>query len=237
MTAKPRLIVAGCTGLLTDDIIASLEARGFNCEFLDLARLTSGVGHASAGADAAAPHSLEGVDQIVETAFLAGKVDGLVNILAPPSRLALTQKSFLSQTSLEWRGVLDINIYGVLDVTRAVLARMCLQKSGSLVSVTSNAGLRGVAGLNAYSATHAGIQLFTQCMAQDCGDHGVRINCIIANEQEVPPCDAAGAYKAPPLGPGNYGADVAAAAAFLLSEDASHITGSCMDVSGGWSLS
>lgn len=233
MTEKPRIIVAGCSGSSSEGIIASLEARGFVCEFLDLA---SGTGITAPGLEAPR-QSADGIDQAVETLFRAGKIDGLVNILAAPNCLSINQTGFLSQSPIEWRKVLDIDVYGVLDVIRAVLARMCSQKAGSVVSVTSNAGLRGVPGLNAYSAAHAGIQVFTQCMAQDCGDYSVRINCIIANEQDVPPRDAAGNYKKPPLGQGNYGTDVGAAAAFLLSEDASHITGSCIDVSGGWSLS
>jgi 3-oxoacyl-[acyl-carrier protein] reductase len=226
MTGKQRLIVAGCAGPLTNKVVRSLEGRGFDCDFLDLAFEASSVREASWR-----------IDEFIDRILFDGEVYGLVNVLAPPSNLAIRQIDFLSQTTADWRRAFDINIYGVLDVTRAVLARMCAQKSGSVVAVTSNAGLRGVPGLNAYSAAHAGMQVFTQCMAQDSADHGIRINCIITNEQEVPPCDSGGNLKQAPLGPGNYGFDVGAAAAFLLSKDASHITGSCIDVSGGWSLS
>ncbi len=216
MAGGSRLIIAGCAGSLTDGVIEALEARNYTCEFVDLACETPSV-----------------IDAILSS----GRVDGLVNLLAPPSNLGVSQTDFLSQCSRDWRRVLDIDVYGILDVTRAVLAHMCLHRSGSIVSVTSNVGLRGVPGLNAYSAAHAGIQMFTQSMAQDCAEHGVRINCIIAGEHEFPARDAAGNYREPPLGPGKYGPDVGAAAAFLLSGEASHITGSCIDVSGGWSLS
>ncbi|MBX9758284.1 MAG: SDR family oxidoreductase [Beijerinckiaceae bacterium] len=238
--ASPRsIIIAGRPDASTDEIAAGLTERGWVFDFIDLgsaARISGRVLELSRCAYKVEPTDVASVDDVVSSIFSSGPVDGLVNILAPMRALGVPRKSFLAQSPADWRSVIEVDVYGILNVTRAALTHMTRAGRGAIVSIMSNSGLRGVPGGNAYSAAHAGIQAFTQCMAQDCGDYGVRINSVCANEQEFPPADSTGVVKDPPLGRGRFGADVAAAATFLLMPEASHVTGTCIDVSGGWSL-
>lgn len=239
MTAPRSIIIAGRLDPSTDEIAAALAERGWVFDFIDLGSAAPGSGvvlELSRHAYKVEPADLATVDNVVASIFSSGRIEGLVSILAPMRALGVARKDFLSQSPADWRAIVEVNVYGILNVTRAALTHMTRAGRGAIVSITSNAGLRGVPGANAYSAAHAGIQAFTQCMAQDCGDHGVRINSVCANEQEFPPADATGVVKEAPLGRGRFGAGVAAAASFLLGPEASHVTGTCIDVSGGWSL-
>ena len=106
---------------------------------------------------------------------------------------------------------------------------------GNIVSISAGRGLRGGPGAAVYSAAKAAVIVFTQSLAQEVGPHGIRANTVV-------PGNAVAHWKADtdaprsPLGRNTTGEDVGKAVAFLLSDRASHITGSCLDVSGGTAL-
>jgi 3-oxoacyl-[acyl-carrier protein] reductase len=124
----------------------------------------------------------------------------------------------------------------VLHCTHAVLPAMIAAKRGAIVSIAASRGLRGGAQASIYSAAKAAIIVFSQSLAQEVGPLGIRVNTIA-------PGNAQARWKKPehesersPLGRATTGEDVGHAVAFLLSHEASHITGSCLDVSGGTTL-
>jgi NAD(P)-dependent dehydrogenase (short-subunit alcohol dehydrogenase family) len=112
---------------------------------------------------------------------------------------------------------------------------MIAAKQGAIVSIAASRGLRGGPNASIYSAAKAGIIVFTQSIAQEVGRHGVRVNSIAPGNAEARwKKDDADARS--PLGRNTNAQDVGDAVAFLLSGRAAHITGACLDVSGGTAL-
>ena len=108
-------------------------------------------------------------DAMLESLSGEGGVLALVNVGSCMKALGVAPKPFLDQKPADWRKLIDANVYDMLDMTSAFLRhRIARGGGGAVVSLTSAAGLRGAPKANAWSATRAGIQVFTQNMAQDC---------------------------------------------------------------------
>jgi NAD(P)-dependent dehydrogenase (short-subunit alcohol dehydrogenase family) len=178
----------------------------------------------------------EQVHQVV-TAVLQkyGSIDGLLNAAGGARGIGFAKKPFAEMDREYWTGMFNANLNSMLNVTHAVLQHMIRQKSGVIVSIAAGRGLKGGRDASIYSAAKAAIIVFTQSVAQEVGKHNVRINTIV-------PGNADARWKKPgdearsPLGRNTSAEDVGKAVAFLLSDEASHITGSCLDISGGTSL-
>jgi 3-oxoacyl-[acyl-carrier protein] reductase len=113
---------------------------------------------------------------------------------------------------------------------------MKTQQKGAIVSIAASRGLRGGVGASHYSAAKAGIILFTQTMVLECADYGVRINSIAPGNADARWKTADDGASKAPLGRPTSGNDIAKAVAWLLSDDAAHVTGACIDISGGTTL-
>jgi 3-oxoacyl-[acyl-carrier protein] reductase len=113
---------------------------------------------------------------------------------------------------------------------------MIAAKSGAIVSIAASRGLRGGPGASIYSAAKAAIIVFSQSLAQEVGPLGIRVNTIAPGNVEARWKTSAADAAGNPLGRATSGDDVGRAVAFLLSDDAAHVTGTCLDVSGGTAL-
>ncbi|MHB9003266.1 MAG: 3-oxoacyl-[acyl-carrier-protein] reductase [Coriobacteriia bacterium] len=139
----------------------------------------------------------------------------------------------------DWDDVVTTNLGGVFAVTRAATRHLMKQRDGSIINMASVVGLVGNAGQCNYSAAKAGVVAFTKSVARELGSRGVRANAIAPGfietdmtaglSQDV--CDAA--RKEISLGSFGQPADIAAAVAFLASDDARYITGQVLAVDGG----
>jgi NAD(P)-dependent dehydrogenase (short-subunit alcohol dehydrogenase family) len=103
-----------------------------------------------------------------------------------------------------------------------------------IVGIAASCGPHSGPQASIYSAAKAAIIVFSQSLAQEVDPHGIRVNSIA-------PGNAEARWKKPepvrsPLGRATTGDDIGRAVAFLLSDDASHITGRCLDLSGGTTL-
>src|SRR5262249_240641 len=149
------------------------------------------------------------------------------------------------------RKVVDLNIYGTMNCTHAVLGAMVERRSGKIVSVMSEAGRVGEAKLAAYSGAKAAILGFSKAVAKEVGKHCVNghvvaVGAVDAKELDFAALDEAGKarlsqlFKAYPMGRGrerlSRAADIANAIAFLLSDRADYITGQVLGVSGGFAM-
>ena len=145
-------------------------------------------------------------------------------------------------TEAAWDRTVDINLKGSFLVAKHVLPTMLTQKSGSVIHVASVEGLEGMSGSTAYNASKGGVVLMTKSMALDYGPAGIRVNCLCPGliltpltdvvQRAKPVLDQMVSWHA--LGRAGEPEEVAAAALFLASDDASFVTGHALVVDGGW---
>jgi 2-hydroxycyclohexanecarboxyl-CoA dehydrogenase len=173
-----------------------------------------------------------------------GEIDVLVNN-AGTDRFAF----FVNSDEELWDVVLGVNLRGVIAVTHAVLPRMQERRRGTIVNVASEAGRVGSQGSVVYSAAKAGVIGFTKAIARESARYRVRSNAVAPGPIETPLLNAApemlgelgerlkqGMVNATAMGRSGEPEEVAAAIAFLASDDASYVTGQTLNVSGGLSM-
>ena len=152
---------------------------------------------------------------------------------------------FVENSEETWDRVIDVNLKGVIRCTRAVLDGMISRRSGSIVSISSDAGRVGSSGEVVYSGAKAGIIGFSKGVARETARHGLRVNVVCPGPTDTP-LMAATSEANPRLGEALVKAipfrrlarpeEIAAAAVFLASDDASFITGQTLSVSGGLTM-
>ncbi len=145
----------------------------------------------------------------------------------------------------EWDRVIGVNLTGTFLVCKHAVAQMLEQGSGTIVNIASIEGIEATEGGSAYNVSKAGVILLTKNMAIDYGRRGIRVNCICPGFVDTPMTAAffdqepmkeylerfAEAHQ---LGRVAKPEEIAAAAAFLVSADASFITGHALVVDGGF---
>jgi NAD(P)-dependent dehydrogenase (short-subunit alcohol dehydrogenase family) len=144
----------------------------------------------------------------------------------------------------EFERVVDVNLKGTFIVTKHVLAAMLAQRAGSIVNIASIEGLEGFEGGSAYNASKGGVVLLTRNLAMDYGRRGIRVNSICPGFIRTPMLDAVFAdgmeellariTDAHQLGRLGRPEEIASAALFLASDDASFVTGHALVVDGGF---
>jgi 2-hydroxycyclohexanecarboxyl-CoA dehydrogenase len=174
----------------------------------------------------------------------AGDVDVLVNN-AGTDRFAF----FVNTDPELWDFVLGVNLRGTIAVTHAVLGGMQQRGRGAIVNVASEAGRVGSQGSAVYSAAKAGVIGFTRAVARESSRYGVRVNAVAPGPIDTPLLNAApkeygeigerlkqGMIDSTSMRRIGQPEEVAAAIAFLASDDASFVTGQTINVSGGLSM-
>ena len=150
-------------------------------------------------------------------------------------------------TPERWRRLIAINLEGVLACTHAVLPAMQQAGYGRIVSIASEAGRVGSKGSAVYSAAKGGVIAFTKTIARENARFGITANAIAPGPIETPLLMRAPSSSArsgerdhrddeggrPRCGASAQPEEVAAAVAFLASDDASYVTGETLGVSGG----
>jgi len=176
---------------------------------------------------------------------LFGRVDGVVNAAGVAGGGAVHMVDVA-----EWRRVVDVNLFGTYLVAKHVLSQMLEQDlvdgaRGSVVTIASIEGIEGTAGGSAYSASKGGVVILTKNMAIDYAGRGIRVNTVCPGFIDTPmtrpgifgpgmeefEADIIREHK---LGRIGQPEEIASAAAFLLSADASFITGHALVVDGGY---
>jgi 3-oxoacyl-[acyl-carrier protein] reductase len=167
---------------------------------------------------------------------------GPVEILVTSAGGSFTQPGPIEEISEEgWRASVDGNLTATFFTIKSVLPGMKERKAGNIITISSSAGR--VPHMRApipYSVAKAGIELMTQDVAAQAGPYNIRANCIAPetilterNQQRIPNEQKASMAEARPLKRLGTPDDIARAALFLASDDASWITGVVLDVSGG----
>ena len=188
----------------------------------------------------------DAVEALVAAAVQAGgRLDGVVNAAGVAGGGLAHQVD-----AAEWHRVIAVNLTGTFFVAKHVIAQLLTQERvdgerGSVVTIASIEGLEGTAGGSAYNASKGGVVLLTKNLAIDYGPSGIRANAICPGFIETPMTGALfGMPGMEDVAEGyvlehalrRYGQpeEIAAAAAFLLSSDASFVSGHALAVDGGY---
>jgi NAD(P)-dependent dehydrogenase (short-subunit alcohol dehydrogenase family) len=256
----PSAIVTGGGGALGRGICAALVADGWRVVIADIVEDYARETAAALGAEAAAGVKTLDVARLPDVERVFAEVDhehggiaALVNCAGGAMALNIRKGPLVESLPDEWDRLIAVNLTGTFNCCHVAARYMKRAGTGGIVSIASGAGMRGgppasrQSGAAVYSATKAGVIAFTQALAQELGPHGVRVNAVAPgrNESRFKPLDKmielqaseeqreAGSGRQSPLRRFGRPADIGDAVAFLLSERASYIAGTCLDLTGG----
>ncbi|MEI9994293.1 MAG: glucose 1-dehydrogenase [Rhizomicrobium sp.] len=189
-------------------------------------------------------------------ATTAQKFDAL-HILVNNAAICIS-RPLLEMSFESWRRQLAINLDGLFLGTKAALPLMERSGGGSIVNMSSVAGLRGVPGMSGYCASKGGVRMFTKAVALECAQarNNVRVNSVhpgsietpiwlkLGNDGEMPASDArrnsdamaeirAAGAAATPVGHSGLPSDIAAGVVFLAGDESRFITGTELVIDGG----
>ena len=184
----------------------------------------------------------------VEAAVAAAEKDlGPVDILVNNAGWD-EAKPFLATDTALWRKIIDINLYGPLNLHHTVVSRMAQREAGKVINVASDAGRVGSSGEAVYSACKGGIIAFSKTLARELARKNIQINTVCPGPTDTPlfasfAGDAEqgrklidGLTRAIPMRRLGQPADYPGIIAFLASDDADYITGQTISVSGGLTM-
>jgi 3-oxoacyl-[acyl-carrier protein] reductase len=239
LTGKTAL-VTGATGGIGAEIAKTLHAQGAHvvlsgtreAVLQDLAAsLRDRVSVAAANlSDSAA------VDGLIEAAEAAAGTP--LDILV--ANAGITKDGLLMRMKDEdWETVLKVNLESYFRLSRAAMRGMMKRRFGRIIGITSVVGVMGNPGQANYAASKAGMIGFSKALAQEVATRGITVNCVAPGFIESPMTDAlneqqkAGILSTIPTGRLGAGGDVAAACAYLASNEAGYVTGQTLHVNGG----
>jgi 3-oxoacyl-[acyl-carrier protein] reductase len=166
-----------------------------------------------------------------------GRIDVLIN------NAGITRDASLQKMTAEnWQQVLDVNLTGVFNCTKAISANMIEHNSGAIINTSSIVGLYGNYGQSNYAATKSGVIGLTKTWARELGKHNIRVNAVapgfIATDMisTIPAKVIESMTAKVPLRKLGSADDVANLYCFLASEDAAFISGAVISVDGGLTI-
>jgi NAD(P)-dependent dehydrogenase (short-subunit alcohol dehydrogenase family) len=226
LEGKKAVVVGGASGIGAA-VASLLRERGADVVVADL-RAGEGVMGCDVTDESSVVALFEGLDRL----DIAVNCAGVSGRMGPLTELSLDT----------WRGVLDVNLTGAFLCLREELRRMVPQGSGSIVSVSSGAGLRGLAQLPDYVASKHGLIGLVRAAALEHARAGIRINAVAPGSIHTPMLAAfvdgdekalAGMGRMSPIGRLGTPDEVAEAIVWLCSDEARFVTGSVLSVDGG----
>jgi 3-oxoacyl-[acyl-carrier protein] reductase len=180
----------------------------------------------------------------VQTEALVGQCEealGPLDILV--NNAGLTRDGLaLRMKDEDWQAVLDVNLTAAFRLTRAALKGMMKRRSGRIIGITSVVGVTGNPGQVNYAASKAGMIGMTKSLAQEVASRGVTLNCVAPGMIATAMTDALNdqqrerILQAIPAGRLGSSEDIAAACAYLASEEAAYVTGQTLHVNGGMAM-
>lgn len=236
---EKRALVTGASGGIGGAIARALHERGATVsvsgtrrEALDgLARELGDRVHAIP-CDLSDPAAVETLVGAAEE--LMGAVDVVVN------NAGIARDGIAARLKDEdWQQVIDVNLTAAFRISRAALRGMMRRRWGRIVNVASVVGVSGNAGQANYAASKAGLVGLTKSLAQEVASRSITVNCIAPGFIETAMTESLGGDRrdrlAAAIPAGRFGvpSDVASAAVFLASDEASYVTGHTLHVNGG----
>jgi NAD(P)-dependent dehydrogenase (short-subunit alcohol dehydrogenase family) len=220
-----RVIVTGGLGVLGRSVGAELAARGARVALVDRAAHAevAGVDLVVGSVDLGEPASAAAA--FAQVAQALGGIDAIVNVAGG------FQWETLEGGSIDtWDRMYAMNLRTAVIACREVLPYLLRQPSGRIVNVGALAANKASAGMGAYAASKAGVARLTESLAEELKDRGINVNAVLpsildtpANRADMPDADVARWVSTQSL---------SGVIAFLLSDDASAVTGACLPVAG-----
>lgn len=174
---------------------------------------------------------------VKETKDFFGGLDVVINNAGIIKDMAL-----MFMEKVDWQEVIDTNLGGVFNLTRAAITGFMKEKSGNIINIASVSGIVGLAKQTNYAASKAGIIGFTKSLAKEVGGYDIRVNAVAAGFIDT---DMTKGLKDPyknemlkqiPLGRFGKPEEVAKAVKFLASDESRYITGEVIVVGGGLTM-
>jgi 3-oxoacyl-[acyl-carrier protein] reductase len=241
LTGKTAL-VTGASGGLGAAIARALHAQGASVALSGTRRdvLEGLAAEFKARAhvepcDLSDPASIEALVPAAEAAL--GSLDILVN------NAGITRDNlFMRMKDADWDSVLAINLTAAFRLSRAALKGMMRRRYGRIVSITSVVGVTGNPGQGNYAAAKAGLIGMSKALAAEVASRGITVNCIAPGFIVSPMTDALSDKQretilgSVPMGRLGEAPEIAAAAVYLASAEASYVTGQTLHVNGGMAM-
>jgi 2-deoxy-D-gluconate 3-dehydrogenase len=212
-------LVTGASRGIGAAVAARLRKDGWQVE---TAERSSGVDLADADAARAAVERLDRIDALVANAG------------------TIVRAGALEHTLEDWRHVLDVNLTSVFVMAQAAARRMVEAGSGAIVVIASQLSFSGGVNAIAYAASKGGVAQLTKALSNEVAGHGVRVNAVAPGWVTTDLTASIEDWKRRdvdariPLGRWAEPSEIAAAVAWLLSDDASYVTGAIVPVDGGY---
>ncbi|MBB36971.1 MAG: 3-oxoacyl-[acyl-carrier-protein] reductase [Hirschia sp.] len=142
----------------------------------------------------------------------------------------------------DWEQVLNVNLSSYFRLAKSAMRGMMKRKTGRIIGITSVVGVTGNPGQSNYAASKAGMIGFSKALAQEVASRNITVNCVAPGFIESPMTEVLsdkqkdGLMTAIPAGRLGKGADIAAAVAYLASDEAAYVTGQTLHVNGGMAM-
>lgn len=226
-----RLAADGCDVALN---YVSQEGRDNAAEAAEVAQEVEALGRRAMVVEASVTEPEAVAGMVARVIDRLGRIDILVN------NAGITRDRTLRKLELEdWNAVLAVNLTGAFNCAKAVLEHMLERGGGRIISLSSVVGLEGNFGQSNYAASKAGLMGFSKSLAREVARKGITVNCVAPGfidtemTQVIPEDVKTQILAGIPIGKMGKPEDVAAAVAFLASEEANYITGHVLSVNGG----
>jgi len=235
-------LVTGATGGIGAEIARALHRQGAKValsgtrrEVLEQLAAELGEGTLVAPADLSDPAAPQALVEKVEAEL--GRLDILVN------NAGFTRDGLAMRMSdKDWSDVLEVDLAAPFRLARAAMRGMMKRRSGRIVSIASIVGTTGNPGQANYAAAKAGLIGMSKSLAQELASRGITVNVVAPGFIRTPMTDAlneqqkARLMERIPLGRMGEATDIAAAVAYLASDEAAWVTGATLHVNGGMAM-
>ena len=247
MTGAHRVaVVTGGGAGIGFSIARRLSNDGFAVAIIDVAE---GVAASAAkviveAGGTAVGHQADVSDRAqIDAVVAATRIDlGPVSVVVANAAIA-RQQAFLEMTQQQWDQTIAINLTGTFNVVQSALPDLVAAGWGRLVLISSSSAQRGAPNMAHYAASKGGQMALTKALAMEFAKNGITVNTVAPSSIDTPSVQAkrdagkipsaADMAKYVPVGRTGTGDDIAGAVSYLVSDDASYVTGQTISVNGG----